>query len=394
MAAEPAGEPLVLRLAGGFLRTDPALERRLDAITGDGVLKAALLPVSDMALARIAEARGAGRKVLLAAGGEPALAEELAAHHGLDGVSEAPGEAVAQGWRLRDLIRAWRPHQWVKNILLLLPMLAAHSFDPGSLMRVLLGMVAFSAAASAIYVVNDLLDLEADRPHPKKCRRPFASGAVPIGAGVASFFLLAAVALGVGAALGGLFVAITVGYVALSLAYSFRLKRARWVDVGVLALLYTVRVVAGAAAVSVNSSLYMIVFVFPVFLTLGAVKRLTELTLAKGDARLPGRGYGRPDRGALLNLSMAGMAAALAIFFLYSMSAQAQRLYPDRWFLWLAMLPLAGWLFRMVRLGFFGKQDYDPIVFALRDKRGLGLIMITLALMFQGAGLWSRWFGL
>ena len=385
--------PLILRLGPGFLRTDPVLERRLDAITGDGVLRADLLPVSAEAMAMIEAARAEGREVRLAAGGEAALAGELAALHGLDGVGDGPGQAVPQPWRARDLARALRPHQWVKNALLLLPLLAAHSFSWAALAHVLLGMVAFSAAASSIYVVNDLLDLEADRLHPKKCRRPFASGAVPLRAGVAAFFALAAVALGVGAVLGWVFVAITVFYVALSLAYSFRLKRARWVDIGTLALLYTVRVVAGAAAVEVETSLYMIVFVFPVFITLGAVKRLTELTLAKTDERLPGRGYGKPDRGALLNLSVAGMAASLAVFFLYTMSDQAHRLYPDRWFLWLAMIPLAGWLFRMVRLGFYGKQDYDPIVFAMRDKRGLGLIMITLSLMWYAAGLWAKWLG-
>ena len=88
------------------------------------------------------------------------------------------------------------------------------------------------------------------------------------------------------------------------------------------------------------------------------------------------------------------MAASLLVFFLYSTSLQARALYPDRWFLWLAMVPLAGWLFRMVRLGFFGKQDYDPIVFAMRDKRGLGLILITLSLMWYAAGLWGKWFGM
>lgn len=389
-----AGEPLVLRLGGGFLRSDPGLERALDGITGDGVLRADLLPVSGEALEMVAAARSEGRQVMLSSTGEPELAAALAAHHGLDGVSEAAGVRVPQPWRKRDLLRALRPHQWVKNVLLLLPLLAAHRFEWAALVQVLLGMVAFSAAASSIYVVNDLLDLEADRLHAKKCKRPFASGAVPLKVGMAAFVVLVAVALGVGARLGGLFVAITLGYVALSVIYSFRLKRARWVDIGTLAALYTVRVVAGAAAVAVDTSFYMIVFVFPVFLTLGAVKRLTELTLAKNDDPLPGRGYGRPDRGALLNLSVVGMAASLLVFFLYTVSPQAEALYPDRIFLWLAMLPLAGWLFRMVRLGFYGKQDYDPIVFAMRDKRGLGLILITLSLMMYGAGLLGPWLGL
>jgi len=297
------------------------------------------------------------------------------------------------GWSVRDLIRALRPHQWVKNILLLLPLIAAHSFGLDTMLLVLLGIVAFSAAASSIYIVNDLLDLEADRLHPTKCRRPFASGAVPIKVGMVAFVLLAAIALGIGATLGAPFLGVVVVYMILSLAYSLRLKRMRWVDIATLASLYTLRVVAGAAASRVDASFFMLVFIFPVFITLGCVKRLTELTLATSDERLPGRGYGRPDRGDLLNVSGLGMVFALLIFFLYSFSEQALALYPSQWLLWVAMIPIAGWLFRMVRLGYNGKQDYDPIVFALKDKRGVGLLLLTLSLMFYAAGLWQKWFG-
>ena len=138
----------------------------------------------------------------------------------------------------------------------------------------------------------------------------------------------------------------------------------------------------------------MLIFIFPVFISLGCVKRLTELTLATSDARLPGRGYGRGDRGDLLNVAGLGTAGALLIFFLYTLSDQARALYPSQWILWVAMIPIAVWLIRMVRLGYFGKQDYDPIVFAMRDKRGIGLLLLTLSLMFYAAGLWQSWFGL
>ncbi len=298
------------------------------------------------------------------------------------------------GWRKRDLIRALRPHQWVKNILLLLPALAAHQFELGVLALVLIGMAVFSAAASAIYIINDLLDLEADRLHPKKRHRPFAAGTVPIQVGMITSGLLGIGALGVAACVSAGFLWITALYMFLSLAYSLRLKRLRWADICILAALYSLRVMAGAAVSGILVSWAMLAFIYPVFLTLGAVKRMTELTLATSDERLPGRGYGRPDRGALLNLSVLGMIGALGVFFLYSLSAQAQYLYPAQWLLWVAMVPLAAWLFRMVRLGYYGKQDYDPIVFALRDKRGLGLIMITLSLMFYAAGLWDQWLGL
>ncbi|WP_172961083.1 UbiA family prenyltransferase, partial [Oceaniglobus roseus] len=293
----------------------------------------------------------------------------------------------------KALLRALRPHQWVKNILLVLPMIAAHDFTLATLLPVLAGILAFSAAASAIYVVNDLLDLDADRLHPTKCRRPFASGAVPLSAGMAAGLAAAAVALGLGVLLGPAFLAVILVYMVLSLSYSLRLKRMRWIDIFTLAALYTLRVVAGAAAAKVEVSVYMLVFIFPVFVTLGCVKRMTELALARDDGILPGRGYGRRDRGDLLNMSGVGMVGALVIFALYAFSAQGRALYPTTWVLLLALVPLAGWLLRMIALGYSGRQDYDPIVFAMRDRLGIGLLLLTLSLMFWAAGLWAQWFG-
>lgn len=317
-------------------------------------------------------------------------------HTGIVRDLTAAGKQVAHypaDWKVRDLLRALRPHQWVKNILLVLPMIAAHDFGLGTLFLVLLGMVAFSAAASAIYIVNDLLDLEADRLHPKKRFRPFAAGDVPIVVGMLTSILLGAIALGIGAYLAPAFLLVVTLYMALSLAYSLRLKRMRWVDIATLASLYTLRVVAGAAASGVVASGFMLIFIFPVFISLGCVKRLTELTLATSDERLPGRGYGRPDRDDLLNVAGLGVVGALLVFFLYSFSAQAVALYPTRWLLWVALVPLAWWLIRMVRLGYLGKQDYDPIVFAMTDKRGIGILLILLSLLFYSAGLWQQWFG-
>ncbi|NCO21299.1 MAG: UbiA family prenyltransferase [Rhodobacterales bacterium] len=319
-------------------------------------------------------------------GRHDAIAKTLAAEgHGV--------HKVAVGWRWADLKRALRPHQWVKNVLLFLPMIAAHDFTLSTLLLVLAGVAAFSAAASSIYIVNDLLDLEADRLHPTKCRRPFATGRVPIRTGMIAGAMLALIALALGAALGAAFLAVIAVYMIASLAYSLKLKRMRWIDIFTLAALYTLRVVAGAAASGADVSIYMLIFIFPVFLTLGCVKRMTELALAKGDEPLPGRGYGRRDRGDLLNMAGLGIAGALVIFTLYSVSDQGRALYPTTWILWFTLIPIAIWLIRMVALGFYGKQDYDPIVFALRDRIGIGILLLILSLMFWAAGLWAQWFG-
>ena len=412
-----------------------------------------LFPLNPAVMAEVEAARGQGRRVILASASDARLVRGLAEAHGLDAQVFASdgatnlksgrkaqalvaafgergfdyaGDAAADRavWAVADralvvgnpaearrleaqgrpvtrlagsgglggLIKALRPHQWVKNVLLFVPLLAGHSFAPGAWLLALLGAVAFSLAASSIYVVNDLLDLEADRLHVKKRHRPFASGRVGLMAGMAAGLVSGGVALGLAALISGAFFGVVVLYMALSLAYSMRLKRLRWIDIATLASLYTIRVMAGAIASGVAISGYLLVFIFPVFVALGGVKRITELTLATTDERLPGRGYGKPDRGDLLNVSVLGMVGALLAFFAYSFTDQARLLYPTQWLLWLALLPIAAWLYRMIRLGWLGKQDYDPIVFAMRDKRGIGLLMIALGLMFQAAGLWQGWF--
>ena len=440
-----------LRAVAKHFRTPQILKAELAGIAS---LRTDLLPVNPAVAELALENRMAGREVVLASAADASLVTKLASDYGLsetvfasdrsvnlkgpakaEALVEAYGEGgfdyagneitdmaiweradnalvvgylpsaralvsrgqnvveLPGGWNWGDLIKAMRPHQWVKNLLLFLPMIASHRFDMATFLPILLGIVSFSAAASSIYIVNDLLDLEADRLHQTKCRRPFASGAVPISVGMIAFAALMILSLGLAAALNLWFFGVVVLYMATSLAYSLKLKRMRWVDIATLAALYTIRVVAGAAAGQVDVSIYMLIFIFPIFVTLGCVKRLTELTLATSEERLPGRGYARSDRGDLLNVAGLGTVGALRIFFLYSVSPQGRELYPTTWILWLAMVPMAVWLWRMVMLGWYGQQDHDPIVFAMRDKFGIGILMIILSLMFWAAGLWSDWFG-
>ena len=412
-------------------------------------LRVDLLPVNQDIAAMAVEARDAGREVSIASASDMALVRPLADHYGIErvfasangvnlkGAAKAEALVAAYGtagfdyagndksdrkvwdhsdgaivvgsaggggkglsnvthvinaWSPRGVVKAMRPHQWVKNVLLFLPMIAAHAFFVETFLAVCLGIVSFSAAASCIYIVNDLLDIEADRLHATKCKRPFAAGTVPIPIGMLACLGLGVIALGVAALLSAEMVGVVAFYMALSLAYSMRLKRLRWIDIATLASLYTLRVVAGAAASGVDASVFMLIFIFPVFITLGCVKRMTELALAKDDNPLPGRGYARGDMGDLLNMSALGMVGALVIFFLYSFSDQALSLYPDQWLMWLALMPIAAWLYRMVRLGYMGRMDYDPIVFAMTDIRGIGYLLITLSLLFYAAGLWSEWF--
>ena len=234
--------------------------------------------------------------------------------------------------------------------------------------------------------MNDLLDLEADRQHPKKQFRPLAAGRVRIPDAMIICIALGVFALGVGYLLGWAVMGIIAVYMALSLSYSLKLKKMRWIDIATLAALYSLRVVAGGFAAQVVASGWMIAFIFPTFLSLGCVKRLTELTLAKSDGKVPGRGYTPADREDLLNMAGLGVAFSLLTFIVYTFSSTAAAFYDDLWLLRLAIIPLAFWQVRMVLLGWQGEQDYDPIVFAMKDKTGLMVIAVTVLILFYAAG--------
>ncbi len=300
---------------------------------------------------------------------------------------KAPYEILGKPTQPRDILRSFRPHQWVKNALLFLPLLAAHRSDLLGIAMVFWGVIAFSAAASSIYIINDLLDLAADRQHKTKHKRPFASGAVPIQTGMVSSAILGGFALIAGMAHSWQLAAIIAVYMVLSLSYSLILKRLRWVDVAVLATLYTLRVVAGSVAAGVEMSGWLAAFIFPVFLALGCVKRLVELGKAEDDKPLPGRGYARSDRGDLLNISITAAIGALVVFGMYTYSSIALELYLKPWEMRLAIMTIALWLARMIWRGWQGRMDYDPIVFALRDPIGVILMLATAALLLNAAGV-------
>ena len=435
---------LAIKAVCGLFSNRAALKQRLAELAA---LDVSLLPVRLEVLALIAPAQAKGREVILASGSDKSLVDALSQQLNLksaplasDGVINLTGarkaasltarygrdfeyvgdsradipvwQAAAGGYvvapdsglkkrlskaglsveslsgpsSVKSLLRAMRPHQWVKNILLLLPILAAHRSDMLGVMLTLWGIAIFSAAASSIYIVNDLMDLSADRKHPAKRFRPFAAGEASIGAGMVLSLGLAMIALGGAALLSWSLFGIIALYMALSLSYSLGLKRLRWVDIAMLASLYTLRVVAGSVAAGVAMSGWLGAFVFPVFLALGGVKRLIELGKTTGEAQLPGRGYARRDRADLRNISITAAIGAVVVYTLYTYSEIAQSLYASPWEIRLAALPVALWLGRMILLGWRGRMNYDPIVFALRDPVGLALMAVGGGLLIHAAG--------
>ncbi|MGB4335899.1 MAG: UbiA family prenyltransferase [Chromatiaceae bacterium] len=296
--------------------------------------------------------------------------------------------------RAPALWRALRIHQWAKNLLLFLPLLAAHQVGDGAqLLAAGLAFLAFGLTASAVYLLNDLLDLSADRRHPSKCRRPFAAGTLPLAWGL----LLAPLLLLGAAAISGLwlpapFGAVLVGYFLLASAYSFALKRLPILDVMTLAALYTLRVIAGAAAVAIWPSFWLLAFSLFLFLSLALVKRYAELDglQARGDLTAAGRGWHVDDLPLIGGLGTAAGLAAVLVLALYIDSEPARRLYQLPEALWLLTPLLLYWVSRLWFKTHRSEMHEDPVVFALRDKVSLGIGGVAVAIVLlatQGGGL-------
>lgn len=296
----------------------------------------------------------------------------------VEGAEAAP---TGGGWPIRALVRACRPHQWAKNVLILLPVLTAQ--DPAKLPAALLAMLCFSLAASAIYIVNDLVDLPSDRAHPRKRLRPFASGeanavqGLAVSAGLLAVSLLAAALLLPAAFLGVLLI-----YLLATTAYSFWLKRKMVADVLGLAALYTLRIVAGAAATGIVLSPWLLVFSMFLFFALATIKRQAELEdMARRGADKPaGRNMIVADLPILQAMSIGAAQLAVLVFALYSQDAEVAGHFGRPDLLLLVCPVLFFWLGRMQLLTRRGFMTDDPIVFTMRDRVSLlsGVLMLAI----------------
>jgi 4-hydroxybenzoate polyprenyltransferase len=271
---------------------------------------------------------------------------------------------------LRAYLRAMRLHQWAKNALIFLPLLAAHRIlELPLLLSACLAFFAFGLVASGGYVVNDLLDLSADRDHPRKRTRPFSSGRVPLSHGFALSFALIVAGSALAAMISFPFFLWLLLYLGLTLTYSLWLKRKMLIDVFVLAALYTHRLIAGAIVTSIEPSFWLLAFSGFFFLSLAMLKRYSELVDLKltSQTSAPGRGYTLGDLDTLVSLGTASGYASILVLALYVNSPVIARLYKTPQAIWLACPLLLYWLSRAWVGAGRGKIDDDPLVFALRD---------------------------
>jgi 4-hydroxybenzoate polyprenyltransferase/phosphoserine phosphatase len=294
----------------------------------------------------------------------------------------------SKGKLLKPYIRALRPHQWSKNLLVFLPLLSAH--NPGAIGAAVAAFFAFSLTASSVYILNDLVDLEADRAHPRKRLRPFAAGTIPIlhGMMLAPLLIIAAVVIAL-VFTPLLFLGALAFYYVATFAYSLWLKRKLIIDVLTLAGLYTVRIIGGAVATAIVLSPWMLGFSLFLFLSLAAVKRQAELTdqLKGGRKKTAGRAYDTEDLPILRDIALSAGYASVLVFALYINSDDVLKLYKTPEILWLICPLLLYWVSRMVMMTHRGYMTDDPIVYAAKDKVSRIVVLIGV-LTIIAAGFW------
>jgi len=284
-----------------------------------------------------------------------------------------------------SLIKAIRPYQWAKNLLLLVPLLLSHALRLRAAAEVALAFLCFSLCASATYIVNDLLDIEADRRHPKKRLRPFASGDLPARAGIALAPLFLAAAFTGAHFLPSAFLGILMLYMLTNLGYSLFLKRVALVDVILLSGLYAIRLLAGGAAVQVAISPWLAGFSIFLFLSLAMVKRFSELQNIRARGHVPSsaRGYVLADIEQLRSFGTASAYAAVVVFSLYISGHEVVALYHHAVRMWLIIPFMILWISRVWLLAGRGELDEDPVLFALTDRMSLliGLCVLIIVLL-------------
>jgi 4-hydroxybenzoate polyprenyltransferase/phosphoserine phosphatase len=420
----------VFGMLGALLKGKAALKHRLAASQD---FDAATLPYDAAVLAHIATAKAQGRKIYLASASAERLVKAVAEHVGLfdgwfasDETNNLSGGAKAaqlvaafgpQGfdyigndkvdlevwpyadqaiairvsagvkWQLeagsrpvtylesekptwRTWLKLFRIHQYAKNSLIFVPLLTSHSFSPHLIGLAVLAAIAYSLCASSVYVLNDLVDLGSDRGHPSKRNRPLANGSIAPLPALISIPLLLAAGLAVAASVSILFLGVVLVYLTTTTAYSFFLKRKLMLDVVTLALLYTVRVIGGAVAISVMVSPWLLAFSLFIFTSLALMKRYIELAtrLDAGLSDPSNRNYKIGDLTVVMSIAAAAGLNAMTILTLYINSGELGADYRRPQVLWLLCPLMLYWIGRALMLAHRRVIEDDPIIFAIKDR--------------------------
>lgn len=353
----------------------PAKAERLVAEFGEGGFCYAGDHEADLAIWKVADAA-------ITVNAKPDLRAQVTCKGPIEHLTTKPRD-------LRPYAKAIRPHQWLKNILIFVPMLAAHELNLGVFFRAFVAFVAFSLIASSVYVLNDLLDLKGDRAHPRKRLRPFAAGTIPIARGTVMAISLLLAGLIPAILLGLPFLKVMLIYYILTTAYSLYLKRQLVVDVFALAGLYTIRILAGGTSSGIPMSVWLLAFSIFFFFSLAAVKRQAELVDSRKSGKLQahGRGYHVDDVPVVTMMALASGYVSVLVLALYISAPKVAELYAQPVYLWGACLVLFYWINRMVMITHRGQMNDDPVLFAAKDRVSLLSFLLILALGVAGTVL-------
>ncbi|WP_338766590.1 UbiA family prenyltransferase [Massilia sp. METH4] len=411
-------------------------------------LDPASLPYDDQLLKEIAAQRALGRKVVLATGSQRRFAEQIAEHlqlfdhvaatddkvnltgkhkaahlnglygdrnydyvgnsrvdipvwhgsHGAYSVTHKPfrlpdGRSTSQlgGHRpgaARYLLKGMRPRQWLKNMLVFVPMLTGHALAADTFVQSLVAFVAFSLCASSAYLLNDALDAGDDRRHPTKRNRPIAAGLLPLPLALMTSPLLALAAIGLCAYFDPLLLLTLSVYFVTTVCYSLYLKRLLMIDIVTLSLLYTLRILGGSAATHITPSFWLLAFSFFIFLSLALLKRYSELfnLHRQGKEKTSGRGYTTADKVPVGTMGVACGFLSVLIFMLYFNSEAVLKMYPQPYLLMGIVPLLVFWLGRLWLLAYRGLVNEDPVLYVSKDK--VSLLVIGLCAAIAGVASW------
>ena len=286
------------------------------------------------------------------------------------------------------LLRAIRIHQWVKNLILFVPMITAHRFTDSALfMHALVAFFSFGMCASAVYLINDLVDLESDRQHEHKRNRPLASGAMSVNQALILIPLLLMLGIFLGYLVSINYLLVSVLYFLTTLGYSFLFKQIVLVDIIVLAILYTIRVVAGGIATNLEVSQWLIGFSLFFFVSLACIKRFSELfnQRKREQSEIKGRGYIVGDLELISQFGIASGCVAVLVLALYITSADVTVIYSSPRMLWIMCPMLMYWISRLWLIAHRGLVHDDPIVFAIKDRVSYVVGFLSLVLLLLAA---------
>lgn len=279
------------------------------------------------------------------------------------------------------ILKEIRIYQWVKNLLIFVPLLLSHTFsDYALVVESLIAFMAFSLCASSVYVINDLCDVESDRIHPVKKFRPIAAGLIPVSTARIIAVILFSMALAIALSLNQEFLMVFCSYFILTLAYSFGLKAFALIDVLILGSLYALRVIAGVVVISVDISYWLVVFSLFAFMSLAMIKRFTELKnmQSRKEYTMTHRGYEVADDGLLLIMGIVSSYIAILVVALYIHDPLVITKYTTPMWLWLVIPAMLYWLSRIWLLANRGDLIEDPVLFALKDKVSYIVMLVCL----------------